>query len=113
MARPELADGEKFRRLLEAYQVELEYGRSIEAYRDTIETPAGARTVAVFRLGRTGLYYAALDRTSGAVWDPQANAWVPLQSRHLGQLAKALRIARKQAAPGLLVLPLRAPEPAQ
>ena len=71
LERPGISDGERFQQLLEAYQVELEYGRTIEAYQGTrqedSEDRAETRTLAYFRLGRTGLYSLSLDGLQGAV----------------------------------------------
>jgi hypothetical protein len=101
---------EKFRKVFEAYQVENEYGRTIEAYRDSITVDGRAREVDLLRIGRVGLYYLTPDGGSAGAWDPAARAWVALDAaRYRASLGHGLRLARKQVAPDLLVLPLPAP----
>ena len=52
LTRADVSTSEKFRRVLEAYQVENEYGRTIESYRD-VQTVAGTKlTVDFLRVGR-------------------------------------------------------------
>jgi hypothetical protein len=101
---------EKFRKVFEAYQVENEYGRTIEAYRDTVTIEGQAREVDLLRIGRIGLYYLTPDGGRAAAWDPIAGGWVALDvGRYRAALGHGLRLARKQVAPDLLVLPLPAP----
>jgi hypothetical protein len=101
---------EKFRKVLEAYQVENDYGRTIEAYRDMLDIDGQPREVDLLRVGRVGLYYLTPDGSRAGAWDPGAGAWTALDiTRYRATLANGLRIARKQAAPDLLVLPMPAP----
>jgi hypothetical protein len=117
LQRPGVSDGERFQQLLEAYQVELEYGRTIEAYQGALhedgEDPADTRTLAYFRLGRTGLYYLSLDGLHGAVWNRDRQDWDMLDRDDRQELGKALRIARQQSVPELLSLPVPAPADAR
>ena len=113
LSRSDVATSEKYRRIMEAYQVEMEYGRTIEAYRDTLENNGDKRTVNFFRLGRVALYYQTLDEQETGVWNKTDRKWVPLSSDYRLPVSKGLGIARKQAAPDLLILPVSAPEKAQ
>src|SRR5215831_10134688 len=61
MARADVTISEKYRRILEAYQIELEYGRTLDAYQGRLGTGADARTVEFVRLGRVSLMYRTLD----------------------------------------------------
>jgi septal ring factor EnvC (AmiA/AmiB activator) len=105
MNRSDVSNSEKYRRITEAYQIENEYGRTIEAYRG--ELPEGG-TVDFLRVGRIALVYQSLDGSEGGVWDQQARAWKPLDSSYRTAIKEGLRIARKQAAPDLIRLPLPA-----
>ena len=113
LSRSDVATSEKYRRIMEAYQVEMEYGRTIEAYRDTLDNNGENRTVNFFRLGRVALYYQTLDEQETGVWDIAGRKWVQLSSDYRLPVSKGLGIARKQAAPDLLILPVNAPEKAQ
>jgi len=110
MDRSDVTLAEKYRRLLEAYQVETEYGRNIEAYRGDLKEGEQTRAVDFLRFGRLGLYYLTLDRHEAGYWDQEARRWVVLASQYRNDIERGLRIARKQAAPDLLKLPISAPE---
>ncbi|MEE8408187.1 MAG: DUF3450 domain-containing protein [Myxococcota bacterium] len=113
MARADVTDSEKYRRILEAYQVENEYGRTIEAYQGTIDGGAGGRTVNFLRIGRLLLIYQTLDGKESGVWETSSRSWRVLPSEYRTAVRKGLRIARKQAAPDLIRLPVPAPEDAR
>jgi hypothetical protein len=110
MDRSDVALGEKYRRLMEAYQIEADYGRTIEAYRGDLPGKDTARAVDFLRFGRVGLYYLTLDRHEVGYWDARAKAWATLPIEYRNDIEHGLRIARKQAAPDLLKLPVPAPE---
>jgi len=92
---------EKFRRVMEAYQIELEYGRTIETYRDKLET---GELVDFLRLGRVAFYYVSLDGDSAYVWSKKSQGWEQLDDGYVRSLQKGIQVARKQAAPSLLEL---------
>lgn len=110
MERPDVLTSEKYRRVTEAYQIELDYGHTIEAYEGEIEVGGEPRTVAFLRYGRLGLYYMTLDGLTIGHWDQQQDSWVELDDEYRSSLDRALRIARKQLPPDLTRLPVPAPE---
>lgn len=112
MHAPGMGLAEKYRRLLEAYQVEAEYGRTFATYRAPLNggKPGGDRIVDILRIGRVGLYYLSPDRESGGAWDAVTRNWYPLDRGQRRRLQIALRVANKTMAPTLLELPLRMPE---
>lgn len=108
--RADVTVGEKYRRILEAYQVELEYGRTIEAYRGEMVVDDRARTVEFLRVGRVGLYYQTLDENETGRWNAERDAWETVNPRYMNAIREGLRVARDQAPPELLTLPINAPE---
>lgn len=108
----ELSEAEIFRRLLEAWDIELEYGRTLEAWRGEISLQDETRSVDLFRLGRAGLYYLTLDHAQGGVWSAAQRRWQPLSVASTAQLRAALDVAAERSAPRFLVLPLAAPQSA-
>ena len=110
MARPEVLTSEKYRRVTEAYQIELEYGHTIEAYEGEMTFNDETRTVAFLRFGRLGLYYMTLDGLEIGFWDNSRDDWVVLDDEFRQSLDRAIRIARKQLPPDLIRLPIPAPE---
>lgn len=110
MTRPEVPTSEKYRRVTEAYQIELEYGHTIEAYEGEMEFKNETRTVAFLRFGRLGLYYMTLDGQEIGYWDNRLDDWAVLDDEFRQPLDRAIRIARKQLPPDLIRLPIPAPE---
>lgn len=110
MERPDVPTSEKYRRITEAYQIELDYGHTIEAYEGEMDVGGESRTVAFLRYGRLGLYYMTLDGLTIGHWDQEQDQWVELDDEYRQSLDRALRIARKQLPPDLTRLPVPAPE---
>ena len=110
MERPDVPNSEKYRRAAEAYQIELDYGHTVEAYEGEIEMNGETRTVAFLRFGRLGLYYLTLDGNEIGMWDNEQDQWRALDNQYLQSLDRAIRIARKQLPPDLIRLPVSAPE---
>ena len=111
MERPEVPTSEKYRRVSEAYQIELEYGHTIEAYEGEVVGAGGeARTVNFLRFGRLGLYYMTLDGLEIGFFNNETDEWELLPGEYLQSIDRAIRIARKQLPPDLVRLPVPAPE---
>jgi predicted RNase H-like nuclease (RuvC/YqgF family) len=108
--RPDVSLAEKYRQVMEAYQVETEYGRTIGVYRDTLEQANRARTVDFLRIGRLALLYRSLDGSDSGIWDQKSRSWQPLPGDYRSSLSRGFRVARKQMAPELLKLLVPAPE---
>ncbi|AXR05422.1 DUF3450 domain-containing protein [Salinimonas sediminis] len=106
MDRADVAASEKFRRVMEAYQVEMEYGRTLEAYNGIHEIEGQERDVEFLRLGRTALIYQTRDASRQGVWNKQTRQWEELDSSYRTQITKGLRMAKKQLAPDLLMMPV-------
>ncbi len=109
----EISSAEKFRRILEAYQIENDYARTIEAYRAELEVDDEKRPVDFLRLGRVALFYQTLDGERSGFWNPRKKRWESLPDEFRRPIRQGLRIARKEAAPDLLTLPIPTPEAAQ
>ena len=111
MIRSDVTEAEKYRVIMEAYQVENDYGRTIEAYRSTLERDGHEVTVDFLRIGRIVLVYQTLDGQEAGVWSQRDRAWLPLESEHLPAVRQGLRVARKLEAPDMLHMPLPVLEP--
>ncbi|MCA1853410.1 MAG: DUF3450 domain-containing protein [Beggiatoa sp.] len=112
---PEVGLPERYRRIMEAYQVETEYGRTIEAYSGKLAQGGKPRTVDFLRAGRVALVYATLDGAETGYWDRGTREWKTLPREYGEPVKQALRVARKQSPPDLIRLPIAvavAPDPA-
>ena len=109
LRRPELSVEAKFRLLLEAFQLELDYGGNIESWRGPLQLGAQELSVEYLRIGRVALYYRSLDGSASGYWGVEEQAWIPLDERFNRGIGQALRVAQNVAAPQLLSLPLPVP----
>lgn len=106
MDRADIAPSEKFRRVMEAYQVEMDYGRTLESYSGLHTIDGQERDVDFLRVGRTSLIYQTRDASLQGTWNKQTRQWEALSSSYRTQVTKGLRMAKKQLAPDLLMLPI-------
>lgn len=106
MTRADVSNAEKFRRIIEAYQIENDYGNTIEAYRADIDINGTSSTVDFLRLGRVALYYQRLDASEAGFWNNKEKRWETLPDEYRNSIRQGLRIARKETAPDLLTLPI-------
>lgn len=103
MPRADVTVSEKFRRIVEAYQVEIDYGRTIESYTGNLN----GKDVAFLRVGRVGLLYQTPDGKETGYWDGTKKNWVP-DSSYTDDVREGLKVARKQTSPNLLIVPVQA-----
>jgi len=109
--RSDLTVAEKFRQVLEAYNIELQYGRGFDTYSDAIEINGVTRDVDFLRIGRLSLVYQTTDGNESGVWNNETKSWDPLSSgAYAGEIRKGVRIAKRQATIDLLNMPVAAPE---
>lgn len=109
MERSDVSAAEKFRRVVEAYQIENDYGRTIEAYKDTVDVDGVQQEADFLRIGRVSLAYQTVGGGTTGAWDKDAGQFVKLDdSEFKNQVAHGLKVARKQVAPDLLVVPVPA-----
>jgi Protein of unknown function (DUF3450) len=110
LERADVTTAEQFRNVMQAWQDEDDYGRTIEAYTGVLEINGVNREVQFLRVGRVALIYQTPDGELAGAWDQKARQWTPVGSEYRDSIRLGLRIARSQAAPDLLVLPIAAPE---
>jgi len=110
MERSDVTAAEKFRRVIEGYQIENDYGRTIEAYKGSTVINGKELEVDYLRIGRVSLLYQTVGGAYTGAWDKQAGEFVELPpATYQKQVLDGLKIARKQVAPDLLVVPVAAP----
>jgi len=106
MLRADISVSEKFRRVLEAYQIEVDYGRTIEAYSGLLTINNQEMDVDFLRVGRVSFIYQTRDGSQLGQWNQVTQQWQELSQNYRLGVNKALRIARKQLAPDLIMVPL-------
>jgi hypothetical protein len=109
--RSDVTVAEKFRQTLEAYKIEMEYGRKIDSYKGSVDIDGTERDVNFLRVGRIALLYQTTDTELSGAWDQENRTWVALdRGEYRSAIMKGLRIARQEASIDLLTLPIPAPE---
>lgn len=103
---PDLPLADIYRSVLEAYQIENDFGYNIESYQQSIELNGQILESQILRIGRVGLYYLSFDGTQGGFWDKQAQQWKSANSATLHDIQQGMLIAKKQLPHKLLALPL-------
>jgi len=109
MNRADVTNAEKYRRILEAYQIENDYGRTIEAKDGRLGEGEDAKTVTYLKVGRIAYLYQTLDGSETYAWDQAVGDWVRLGGQFDGPITTAIRMAREQVPPGMIYVPLKAP----
>ena len=110
MERSDVSVAEKFRKVMEAYQIEMDYGTSSEWYREELNVDGAVREYNMFRVGRIGLYFQSDDTAVTGWYNPESKAFELLDSDHRNEVRKGIRIARQLIAPELILLPFPGPE---
>lgn len=109
MERSDVSVAEKFRKVMEAYQIENDYGTTIENYTQSLTIDGATRSFNMLRIGRIGLYFQSDDTKITGRWDNEARDWVRDDSAR-NEVRKGLRVARQLIAPELIIVPVPAAE---
>jgi chromosome segregation ATPase len=109
MDRADVSISEKYRRIVEAYQVEMDYGRTIESYEGQLAGDGEARTAAFLRVGRLSLLYQTLDGEETGYWDATQRRW-QVDNHYAHAFKVGVAVARKLTAPDMLHIPVPAPQ---
>ncbi|MGY6587399.1 MAG: DUF3450 domain-containing protein [Wenzhouxiangella sp.] len=111
MDDPGRSPAQRYRLVVEAYQIENELGRTIEAYRDSIEVDGRTyENVEFLRIGRVALIFRTDDDQVLKRFDAASGSWVDLDRSFLPDVKTASRIAREQIPPDLIFIPVTAPQ---
>ena len=113
LSRSDVSVAEKFRKVMEAYQIELDYGSSAEFYKQSLNLGEdyGVRDYNMLRIGRIGLYFQSDNSDITGMWDVNVGDWI-IDDDHRNEIRKGLRMARQLIAPELMLIPLPAAEEA-
>lgn len=110
LERADVTAAEKFRVVMEAWQIENDYARTIYTYTDELDIDGTAREVDVLQVGRVALVYQTADGAESGAWNQRTRSWESVGDEFRNPIRQGIRLARNQIAPDLLLLPLAAPE---
>jgi hypothetical protein len=108
MERSDVNPAEKFRKVIEAYQIETEYGTTFESYKGSVDIDGTKQEVVFLKIGRVSLVYQSVGANHTGAWDIENKTWVPLSPEsYKSQTTKGIRVAKKQIPPDLLIVPVQ------
>ena len=112
--RSDVDISEKFRQVLEVYQIENEYGRKIDSYSQIITIDGQEQDVNILRVGRVALVAQTKDTKLSAVYDKATKNWLVLDNGvYRNSIKNGIKMANKQASISVMTLPISAPEVAK
>lgn len=103
-----LTTSEKCRRVFEAYQIENEFGYTIETYKGRVELSADNQLAVEFlRIGRVALLFRDMSGNTVGHWNSAESRWQVLtDSQYKRHITKGLKVAKEEIAPELITIPL-------
>lgn len=108
-----LSPAERFRQVLEAYKIELDYGNNVEASTQSVNVDGTDLDVNVLRIGRIAMMYQTKDQSVTAAWNSELGDWERLSQGEYGSaVSEGLRIANKQSPINIMTIPAPAPQEA-
>lgn len=100
--------------ILEAYQIENEYGRTFDSYEGEVTTTIDGNEetliVDFLRIGRLALIYKTEDDSLLRIYNRDTGTFEDLDKKYLAEVRRGIRMANEQTPPDLLNIPVSAPE---
>lgn len=106
LAEADVSNSEKYRRVLEAYQIENDYGRTIEAYDATLDGSDDGQLVSFLKIGRIAFVYQTLDASESYRWSPENSQWQMLDPLYDDDIHMGIKMANEQLPSNLLFVPV-------
>jgi len=103
LAKPKVTASEQVRQVLEAYNIEAEYGRKIDTYESTLQD---GTVVNILVIGRIGMFYQTKDEQSSGRWNNETNSWDELPGTYRKPIRNGIRMAKKLAPTDMLMMPV-------
>ena len=103
MSKPKVTASEQVRQVLEAYNIEAEYGRKIDTYEDKL---ADGTVVNILVIGRIGMFYQTKDERTSGRWDNETGQWEELPGSYRKPIRDGIRMAKKLAPVDMLLMPV-------
>ena len=109
LQRSDVTTAEQFRNVMQAWQIENDYGRFPDTYTGELEIGGVLREVDFLMLGRVGLYYVTPDNAIAGAWDQRTREWVALSRADAEQIRAGLNVL-KTGSPQLFMIPIAPPQ---
>lgn len=96
---------EKYRLIIEAYQTELEYGRTVSTWPDTVTINDNEVKVDMFLYGRVALVRMSPDQRYAQRYDRATDTWVDVDGAFKSEIENAIKIASGRTTPSVMYAP--------
>ena len=106
LSNPKVTASEQVRQILEAYNIEGEYGRKLDAYDETIVLDGKEMVVNILRVGRLGMFFQTKDERKTGYYDTELGSWEELSGSYRVQVRDGIRMAQKLAPMDIMMLPI-------
>jgi len=105
LADPDVSPAEQYRQVLNAFKVEVSYGQGLDSYEGAHPTKPG-NVVNYIRFGRVAFVYMTKDESELALYNMDTKSWDPIDGGRALEMRQAIRIAKGEAAPGMVMAPV-------
>ncbi len=107
LTRSDVSTAEKCRRVFEAYEIENDFGRSIEAYTSQLSIDGKSYDADILRVGRVALMFVLIGQNTTGYWNVSEQKWqVKSGSSFRRFVEQGLKVARKETAPEMINVPV-------
>lgn len=105
---PNISPAERYRVILNAYEIEASYGRSLNAYDEEILEDGVPVSVSVLQIGRVAMI-RVYDNGRMTMRHSGSSTWEDLPGGYEANVTRALRIAQEVTTPSVFLAPLPGP----
>ena len=105
LADPDVSPAEQYRQVLNAFKVEVSYGQGLDSYEGAHPTKPG-NVVNYIRFGRVAFVYMTKDESELALYNMNTKSWDQLGGSRALEMRQAIRIAKGEAAPAMVMAPV-------
>lgn len=106
IAKPEVTAAEKLRRVLEALQVEANYGNTVDVSQERIKVGNDEVSADVIRIGRVSVYWRSPDGKRVGEYDRASNQWVELGHKYAETIGDVREMVLRLRSTKVITLPL-------
>ncbi len=109
LADPGISPTEQYRQVLSVYKNEVAYGQGLSSYEGPHPKKAGNK-VDYLMVGRMALIYLSKDEKDLGYYDLATKTWKPLDKSWVERLRQAIRVAKGQGQPTMVLAPVHGVE---
>ena len=106
IAKPDVTGAEKLRRVLEALQVEANYGNVVDVSQEPLKVGDEEIKADVIRVGRVSVFWRSPDGKRVGEYDRGSNQWIELDSKYARAIGDLREMVLRLRSTKVMALPL-------